>query len=90
MRMRMRPVPLLRNAQVLTHRVLDFLFLPIALAPFLSDDAGLLEMLKKNIDYFKSKPVNIRKITILLDNGYHPDKQSATMRENLSSNNEKN
>ena len=39
-----------------------------------SDDAGLLEMLSNNIDYFKSKPVNIPKITILLDNGYHPDK----------------
>ena len=39
-----------------------------------SDDTGLLEMLKDNIDYFKSKPVNIPKITILLDNGYHPDK----------------
>jgi hypothetical protein len=24
--------------------------------------------------YFKSKPVNIPKITILLDNGYHPQK----------------
>ena len=31
-------------------------------------------MLEKNIDYFKSKPANIPKITILLDNGYHPDK----------------
>ncbi len=40
----------------------------------LSDDAGLLEMFKNNIDYFKAKPVNIPKITILLDNGYHPDK----------------
>lgn len=40
----------------------------------ISDDAGLLEMLKNNIDYFQSKPVNIPKITILLDNGYHPDK----------------
>lgn len=40
----------------------------------LSDDAGLLEMLTNNIDYFKFKPVNIPKITILLDNGYHPDK----------------
>lgn len=36
-------------------------------------DAGLIEMLSKNIDYFKSKPVNIPKITILLDNGYHPE-----------------
>ncbi|WP_375515884.1 transposase [uncultured Nostoc sp.] len=37
-----------------------------------SDDQGLLEMLSYKIDYFKSKPVNIPKITILLDNGYHP------------------
>ncbi|MGA0198060.1 MAG: transposase [Prochlorotrichaceae cyanobacterium] len=39
-----------------------------------SDDAGLIEMLTKNIDYFRDKPVNIPKITILLDHGYHPDK----------------
>ena len=39
----------------------------------LSDDAGLLEMLIQNIDYFKLKPVNIPKITILLDHGYHPE-----------------
>jgi Transposase DDE domain len=38
-----------------------------------SDDAGLIEMLTLNIDYFKSKPVNIPKITILLDHGYHPE-----------------
>ncbi len=30
-------------------------------------------MLRLNIDYFKSKPVNIPKITILLDHGYHPE-----------------
>ena len=40
----------------------------------LSDDRGLIEMLTNNIDYFKSKPVNIPKITILIDNGYHPEK----------------
>ena len=40
----------------------------------LSDDKGLIEMLVNNIDYFKSKPVNIPKITILIDNGYHPEK----------------
>ena len=28
-------------------------------------------MLSLNVDYFKSKPVNIAKITILLDHGYH-------------------
>ena len=39
-----------------------------------SDDRGLIEMLSNNIDYFRSKPVNIPKITILLDNGYHPEK----------------
>ena len=39
----------------------------------LSDDAGLIEMLTHNIDYFRAKPVNIPKITILLDHGYHPE-----------------
>ncbi len=39
-----------------------------------SDERGLIEMLSNNIDYFKLKPVNIPKITILIDNGYHPKK----------------
>ncbi len=30
-------------------------------------------MLRQNIDYFRSKPVNLPKITILLDHGYHPE-----------------
>ncbi|MDJ0597066.1 MAG: transposase [Pleurocapsa sp. MO_226.B13] len=47
----------------------------------LSDDAGLLEMLKNNINYFQSKPVNIPKITILLDNGYHPDKLTTELKK---------
>jgi len=34
----------------------------------------LIEMLSQNIDYFKSKPLELPKITILLDNCYHPDK----------------
>jgi hypothetical protein len=38
-----------------------------------SDDVGLLEMLTLHINYFKSKPLNIPKITILLDHGYHID-----------------
>lgn len=38
-----------------------------------SDDIGLIEMLTQRMDYFRSKPVNIPKITILLDNGYHPE-----------------
>lgn len=39
----------------------------------ISDDAGLVEMLTQNIDYFRSKPVNFPKIIILLDHGYHPE-----------------
>jgi transposase len=31
-------------------------------------------MLSQNIDYFKSKPDDLPKTTILLDNGYHHDK----------------
>lgn len=38
-----------------------------------SDDCGLIEMLIKNIDYFQSKPQELPLITILLDNGYHPE-----------------
>ena len=40
----------------------------------ISDDQGLIEMIEKNIDYFKQKQVNTKKITILLDNGYHKQK----------------
>ena len=47
----------------------------------ISDDQGLIEMLTDNIDYFKSKPMNIAKITILLDNGYHLDKISTALSE---------
>ena len=47
----------------------------------LSDDAGLVEMLEQNINYFKSKPVNIPKITILLDHGYHLDNLSKALKQ---------
>ena len=39
-----------------------------------TDDQGLIEMLTKNIDYFREKPADLPKTTILLDHGYHPDK----------------
>jgi transposase len=39
-----------------------------------SDDQGLIEMLKINMDYFRAKPDNMPKTTILLDHGYHPAK----------------
>ena len=38
-----------------------------------SDDQGLIEMFEANIDYFKSKPVNIPKITVMVDHGYNPE-----------------
>jgi hypothetical protein len=47
----------------------------------LSDDQGLIEMLSKNIDYFKSKPMELPKTTILLDNGYHPDKLTQALEQ---------
>ncbi|MGQ4646077.1 transposase [Lyngbya aestuarii] len=47
----------------------------------ISDDRGLIEMLSDNIDYFQSKPVNIPKITILLDNGYHPEKLAEELKK---------
>jgi transposase len=39
-----------------------------------TDDQGLIEIFTINIDYFKSKPVELPKTTILLDHGYHPNK----------------
>ncbi len=46
-----------------------------------SDDQGLIEMLSQNLDYFRDKPVSIPKITILLDNGYHPDTLTTALEE---------
>jgi hypothetical protein len=33
----------------------------------ISDDQGLIDIIINNIEYFKQKPVNTKKITILLD-----------------------
>lgn len=52
---------------------LGFPFFTHCTAANVSDDAGVFEMLTLNIDYFKAKPVNIPKITLLLDHGYHID-----------------
>jgi len=38
-----------------------------------SDDVGLVEMLVAHRDYFKHRPVELGRLTILLDNGYHPE-----------------
>ena len=40
----------------------------------ISDDVGLIEMFKQNLDYFRGKPLDMPKTTILLDNGYHPER----------------
>lgn len=53
---------------------LGFPFFTLCTPANVSDDAGLIELLTQNMDYFRSKPVNIPKITILLDHGYHPEK----------------
>lgn len=50
---------------------LGFPFFTHCTPAHISDDEGLIEMFKNNIDYFKRKPVNLPKITILLDSGYH-------------------
>ncbi len=46
-----------------------------------TDDQGLIEMLSQNINYFKAKPVNIPKITILVDHGYHPETITQALQE---------
>ncbi|PZO19893.1 MAG: IS5/IS1182 family transposase [Leptolyngbya foveolarum] len=56
----------------LTVDTLGFPFFTLCTAANVSDNAGLIEMLSQNIDYFRAKPVNIPKITVLLDHGYDP------------------
>jgi hypothetical protein len=46
-----------------------------------TDDQGLIEMLSQNLNYFKAKPVNIPKLTILVDHGYHPETISQALPE---------
>ena len=59
----------------------DYRFLPIARSSSVTDDQGLIELLSSNLDYFRAKPVNIPKITILLDHGYHPDTISKSLQK---------
>ena len=56
-------------------------FLPTARSSSVSDDQGLIELLSHNLNYFRGLPVNIPKITILLDSGYHPDKLTAELQK---------
>jgi hypothetical protein len=41
-------------------------------------------MFEQNIDYFQSKPASLPKTTILLDNGYHPEKRNSCLGRYLS------
>ena len=52
--------------------ILGFPFFTHCTSANVSDDQGLIEMLTNHIDYFMSKPDDLPKTTILLDNGYHP------------------
>ncbi|MEH2151662.1 transposase [Nostoc sp.] len=64
------------------HLAVDTLGLPFfthCTKASVSDDSGLIEMLSKNMHYFRAKAVNIPKITILLDHGYHLDMITAAL-----------
>jgi hypothetical protein len=65
--------------------LLGFPFFTHCTKASLSDDRGLIEMLSQNIDYFKSKPAELPKTTILLDNGYHPEKRNSCLGGDLFS-----
>ena len=58
-----------------------FRFLPTARKPMSPMTKAKSEMLSQNLDYFRAKPVNIPKITILLDNGYHPEVMTAALQD---------
>ena len=55
--------------------------LQLALLFNISDDKGLIQIIKANIIFFKKKPVNTLKITVLLDNGYHKQKLEKELKE---------
>lgn len=54
--------------------ILGFPFFTYCTPANVSDEQGLIEMFFQNIDYFRSKPLELPKITILVDHGYHPEK----------------
>ena len=61
--------------------ILGFPFFVHCTKASVSDDQGLIEMLSINIDYFKSKPIELPKITFLIDNGYHPEKLTQALEQ---------
>lgn len=59
---------------------LGFPFFTQATKANASDTQGAIELLSEHIDYFRKKPMNVGKITILLDHGYHIDKLKSALR----------
>jgi hypothetical protein len=53
--------------------ILGFPFFTHCSRANLTDDEGVIEMLSQNIDYFRRKPEDLPKTTIMLDQAYHPD-----------------
>lgn len=45
------------------------------------DDAGLIEMLTAQLDYFRAKPAHLPKTTILLDHGDYPDQLQSALEQ---------
>ena len=73
------------------HLAVDTLGLPFfnhCTKASVSDDQGLIELLSRNLNYFRVKPVNIAKITILLDHGYHPETICKALACNLPAGND--
>lgn len=66
--------------------ILGFPFFTHCTKASVSDDQGLIEMLTHNIDYFKSKPADLPKTTILLDNGYQDWQIDSSTLSNLPGN----
>jgi hypothetical protein len=60
---------------------LGFPFFTHCTKAHVSDDQGLIEMLSHNLKYFRLKPANIPKITILLDHGYHPQRITVALQK---------
>lgn len=66
------------------HLVVDSLGFPYftACTPAnVSDDAALIALLLTKLDYFKSKPMNVPMITVLLDNGYNPERIKTALKQ---------
>ncbi|MBD2509499.1 transposase [Nostoc muscorum FACHB-395] len=61
--------------------ILGFPFFTHCTKASISDDQGLIEMLSISMDYFQSKPIELPKITILIDHGYHPEKLTQALEQ---------